>query len=233
MNEKETTVIDHFDQRSSEWSALYAKPVFQQRLRLFAESIGELVPAPKSVLDFGCGSGVISCELARRGYNITGVDAAPGMVQSARDNASKLGISGIEFRVTDPVGSELPDAYYDAVICSSVLEYVAEERQLVENLIRTIKPGGTLLISVPNAHSLVGLIEDMLVSLKVRSRGKTADVHFANKRYSTQDIADMFGGNGKREIKTTYFELPLFGKLGEMMSQGKYFGVLALVNVSI
>ena len=233
MNEKKSAVIDHFDQRSSEWSSLYSKPVFQQRLRLFIKSIEGLTPAPKNVLDFGCGSGVISCELAKRGYQVTGVDAAPGMVQSASASALNQGIANIEFKTADPAGEGLPEAHYDAVICSSVLEYVPDDDLLVSNLLRTITPGGTLLISIPNAHSVIGMLEDLLVNLKVRARGKTADVQFANKRYSDQDILQLFDGNRSRAISKTYFEMPVLGKVGEMLSGNKYFGVLTLVKVSV
>lgn len=232
MNEKKSAVIDHFNQRSTEWGSLYSRPVFQQRLKLFVDSVQDLTPAPANVLDFGCGSGVISCELAKHGYKVTGVDAASGMVQSASENASKQDIANIEFSSIDSAGNGLPDAKYDAVVCSSVLEYVPNDEHLVLNLMRTLSPGGTLLISVPNAHSFIGKLEDLLVGLKVRTRGKTADVQFANKRYSEKDILTLFGANRSNEISVTYFELPLLGKLGEVMSRSKYFGVLTLVKVS-
>ncbi len=50
-------------------------------------------PAPVSILDLGCGSGRMTLELARRGYDMIGVDGCPEMLSVARDEAERAGLS--------------------------------------------------------------------------------------------------------------------------------------------
>lgn len=50
---------------------------------------------PSLVLDLGCGTGVITLELARRGYDMTGVDLSSEMLGAAKENAEKMGIGDV------------------------------------------------------------------------------------------------------------------------------------------
>ena len=60
-----------------------------------------------------------------------------------------------EFRqIKDICETGLPDATFDGVVCSSVLEYVSDPRAALVELWRLLKPNGLLLVSVPNAHPI-------------------------------------------------------------------------------
>lgn len=73
---------------------------------------------PSLVLDLGCGTGVITLELARRGYDMTGIDISPEMLDEARENAAEVGLSGdILWLCQDMCGFELYGTV-DAVIAT-------------------------------------------------------------------------------------------------------------------
>lgn len=231
MSEQKTSPVDHFSARAPEWHLLYAKPAFRQRFDLFLNSVKSVCQPPATILDFGCGAGVMASELARRGYTVTGVDAASGMVEASTRYAEQNNIQNIEFRQTDIVGADLPDNTYDVVICSSVIEYVKEDEEMARNLVRAIKPGGYIFISVPNKRSLLGKMEDMVSSLGFRKGDSgDADVLFANKRYSASEFAGILLKNGITQVGHNYFECPFLGRLGWLLSKSSLIGVMNLVS---
>jgi magnesium-protoporphyrin O-methyltransferase len=87
------------------------------------QSLG--LPKGATVLDAGCGTGLFSIRLARNGYRVKSVDIAAQMVDKARIDAEKSGVSGnIDFEVNT---IESVTGTYDAVVCFDVLiHYPAE-----------------------------------------------------------------------------------------------------------
>lgn len=74
---------------------------------------------PWSILDAGCGTGVFSLALARRGWQVTAVDIAPQMVAAARE---RVGAAGLADRATFLAGDlEVVEGTFDAVACFDVL----------------------------------------------------------------------------------------------------------------
>lgn len=231
MTEQKQSPVDHFSARAPEWHLLYAKPAFRQRFDLFLNGVQSVSQPPARVLDFGCGAGVMACELARRGYTVMGVDAATGMVEASTKYAQTNKIDNISFKQTDTVGASLPKNEFDVVICSSVIEYVKQDEELASNLVAALKPGGHIFISVPNQRSLLGKLEDMVSSLGFRKGGSgDADVSYANKRYSAKAFAAMLKQNGIAGIQHTYFECPFIGRIGWLFSKSSLIGVMNLVS---
>jgi SAM-dependent methyltransferase len=96
------------------------------------------------VLDVGCGSGLLACELLRAGYAVHGVDASPAMISLAREHALAATFEVVR------LPSSLPEA--DAVVSTGhVLNYLDTPdhiaRALAE-LARAVRPGGVLAIDL-------------------------------------------------------------------------------------
>lgn len=108
------------------------------------------------ILDVGCGSGRHLAEAARY-ENITayGVDlGVPDLVQArARlEFHEKVGATGggpWALIQADVTCLPFPAAYFDVVICSEVLEHIPDHLAAISELVRVLKPGGDLLVSVP------------------------------------------------------------------------------------
>ena len=85
---------------------------------------------PELVLDLGCGTGTLMLELARRGYDMTGVDSSPEMLAKARENAESAGIENVLWLCQDMSAFELYGTV-DAVIstCDS-LNYLTKTDEL-------------------------------------------------------------------------------------------------------
>jgi glycosyltransferase involved in cell wall biosynthesis/ubiquinone/menaquinone biosynthesis C-methylase UbiE len=108
------------------------------------------VPRGARVLDFGCGPGRLSMLLARAGYRVHGVDPSEGMIEQA--HALIQDGLAMEFEQGADAAA-LETGAYDAVVCSSVIEYVAKPRGLLDELHRALRPSGILIVSFANRAS--------------------------------------------------------------------------------
>ncbi len=102
--------------------------------------------AGKTVLDVGCGAGLLCEPLARLGATATGIDAAPENIAVAVQHATGAGLA-IEYRCGE-VGKI--KRRYDLVTSMEVIEHVADPAEFVVALASRLAPDGLLILSTPN-----------------------------------------------------------------------------------
>ncbi len=101
------------------------------------------------VLDIGCGNGVnVSLPVAERGFKVTGIDPHGPSIEAAR---SWRILPNIRF-LKENFSEHRAERLYDFVILSDVLEHVPDPELAIQAALRNLKPGGEVLISVPNGH---------------------------------------------------------------------------------
>jgi 2-polyprenyl-6-hydroxyphenyl methylase/3-demethylubiquinone-9 3-methyltransferase len=100
-----------------------------------------LQPETLSVLDVGCGGGILSEEFAKIGCRVTGLDPSAPSLETARKHAAMQGLV-IEYH--QAYGESIPfDANsFDVVICCDVLEHVDDLEKTIHEVARVLKPGG-------------------------------------------------------------------------------------------
>ncbi|MEZ0324489.1 MAG: methyltransferase domain-containing protein [Fimbriimonas sp.] len=126
------------------------------------------IVAGASILDVGCGTGRHSIELARRGFQVTGLDLSSGMLDQARKNAGSLPIEWVQADATDfDLGSR-----FDAAICLcegavGLIEKGedAERHDLAifRNIAQSLKPNAPFLLTALNAYSTIRQMSDQHV----------------------------------------------------------------------
>jgi|SRR5215472_1180345 len=118
----------------------------------FLEAVLAVTPPSGYILDYGCGPGRLARLIGQRGFRVHGVDPSKGMIDEAR----KLRLDGtaVTFEICADSGDDLASNRYDAVVCSSVIEYVENCAHLLLNFRRCLKKGGTLILSYANRNSL-------------------------------------------------------------------------------
>jgi len=157
--------VAYFDEMSTLWDSLYApNGSMKWRLAAIRRQLQTYVPRGGRILDFGCGTGDISSHCASAGYNVDGIDFSTKMVARARARFRKESIRFQE--CSNTLKLPFPDALYDGIICSSVLEYVVPLQAQLRELGRVCKDGGRAIMTVPDlAHPLRWLegLERLLV----------------------------------------------------------------------
>ncbi len=148
-----------FDHKAAGWPAKYAADgPFVGRLTSLARTVTGLAEPGGAVLDLGCGSGELARHLAAGGYRVTGCDIAPEMLRRAA--AADVG-HAVRWIRLEPCWRTLPfaDASLDAVIASSVLEYVADPRTVLAECARVLRPSGIMVCTVPDMTHPVRWLE--------------------------------------------------------------------------
>ena len=103
------------------------------------------------ILDLGCGEGRNSLLFTAENETY-GLDICPKRMLLNEENA--LDKSYRTLMVSNAINLPFPEASFDIVICTEVIEHVSEARQLVEEINRVLKEGGKLILSTPNLVSL-------------------------------------------------------------------------------
>lgn len=107
------------------------------------------------VLDFGCGDGWVSINLARQGHDVYGIDISIELVNKARKWAEESGLSQ-KAHFEEMAGENLvfQKNYFDAVVGSAVLHHTDFEMAL-NSIYRVLKPGGTGLFIEPMNQNIL------------------------------------------------------------------------------
>jgi SAM-dependent methyltransferase len=105
------------------------------------------VPSGKvlDILDVGCGSGENSLALAAKGHRLHGIDISPAAIERYRHHGFDGRAENLE------TGIDFPDAHFDLVFCSEVIEHMTSPERLAAEMCRVLKPAGLLVLSTPNS----------------------------------------------------------------------------------
>lgn len=110
-----------------------------------------------SLLDVGCGGGLIAEPMRRLGFEVTAVDASSENIGTARAHAQTMGLD-IAYRAATVEQLEAEGAGpFDVVLTMEVIEHVADPEAFVRACSRLVKPGGLMIVATLN-RSLKGLL---------------------------------------------------------------------------
>lgn len=166
---------------------------------------------PLRVLDAGSGRGDLAAALARRHphWHVMGVDLALDRAAYAIEAANHLGLKNLEFRIGDLTNLGFENEF-DVIVSSDVLEHIEDDRTVLRNLFRALRPDGHLIVTSPSIpqrkHLPLVRWRERSISFSAREYGHVRD------GYSTRDIDDKFREAGGRVV-STYFTFGFFGTL--------------------
>lgn len=146
------------------------RAVIENRWRVFADAIEQWAAAngaaPARLLDAGCGDGINLALLSRfvkeLGWptKVTGADYSPLRIGRARTTSADLlrtSVTALGFK----------DGSFDVIICNQVLEHVPDDQGALLELRRVLRPGGLLIIGVPNEGSPLGLLRNRVLQRSI------------------------------------------------------------------
>ena len=138
-----------YDRESVAWERRRNEPPHRELVERTAGELANVVAPPGPVADLGCGPGAHALALARRGYDVVGVDGSPRMVQVARRRAAR-DAAVATFDVYDVRGPlRFADASLGGVLAILVLQHLRNPATFIAEIRRCLRPGGHLLITAP------------------------------------------------------------------------------------
>lgn len=164
------------------------------------------------VLDVGCGHGLYSLDLARRGATLIGCDLDRGALSDAHRASEGLGLEvRAGFLVADGASLPLPEGEFDLVVCNCVLEHIADDGAALAAMTRVLRPGGILYLTVDSASPdlALGFLEDLPAAIRVRLlrpgvvaapsvleglEARLDDLYFVQRRYWKDELTAMLAG---------------------------------------
>jgi ubiquinone/menaquinone biosynthesis C-methylase UbiE len=143
MSEPQST---YFDQAAATWDD---NPV---RVALMKAVTGRIVrevqPTPKmDMLDYGCGTGLVSVFLAPHVGTVTAADSCEGMLTVLRQKIDGMGSQTIRAVRLDLERDPVPDDRYDLIVTNMVMHHVADTEEMLRKFHRLLRSGGVLCVS--------------------------------------------------------------------------------------
>jgi len=152
-----TRAVDYHNELARTWEERYDRGSFKRREQVVKAFILEQPLASRHWLDAGCGTGRLSRLLAANGANVVAVDGAEEMLAIGRELAGASALTDrLRFEHIEDV-NHLPFATssFDGALCSSVIEYLRDPCGCLREFARVLRPGGALIVSVPNRKSVL------------------------------------------------------------------------------
>jgi ubiquinone/menaquinone biosynthesis C-methylase UbiE len=206
--------LDKILDRFTETADVFAKTVritrVEEGLRLAGHATAGLPNADKMLaIDVACGPGTFTRPLAGHVGKAIGVDLTPAMVEKARAEAARDGITNIEFVSGDIYALPFAENFADIVSCGYAFHHMTEPERALAEMTRVVRPGGRLAItdiivpagcdeafqnsvervrdpshtstqSIANFHSMIGSLGLRMVSEHVHDNWHDFDVRMRN-----------------------------------------------------
>jgi ubiquinone/menaquinone biosynthesis C-methylase UbiE len=171
-------VEQYYNAHAARYEAKFARPLVDQIKRREEEDIlsflFEHLPQRGRLLELGCGTGLFTLPVARRGYAVTASDVSSGMLAETERKLQDSGLDNVAL-VTADCDSEdgFPSEMsgFDGVFGIGLLEYITAPDRLFARVFRMLKPGGVAILTAPTvSFSGFGYYVSSLVRKHLRMR---------------------------------------------------------------
>jgi methionine biosynthesis protein MetW len=177
------------------------------------------------ILDVGCGSGSLARRLNANGHTVDGITISEEELRQAKPFVRKVFLYNLEGGL--PV--EIPDGEYDYVICSHVLEHIAYPQKLLTDILRVLKPGGSLIVALPNVMHYKSRLRLMAGRFDYTDAGIWDYTHV--RWYTVDSAKEMLSKSGftiTRDLVTG--ELPLNSVAKRVLPPGLRKGIYGFLT---
>src|SRR5262249_8907115 len=192
-NGEAVATVEFFNQSADEYYRRYEEnSPAGYALRVRREKVLELFDRPGGkVLDVGCGPAVMTQAMLERGCSFWGVDPSPRMIEISRKLFQEN--ERVHFLSGDAMRMDFPDGQFDAVLCMGVIDALDDRHQAVREMLRVLKPRGTLIVPFTNFSSpysrwklyifypVVSVLKRIRAAAAVRSRRQDLWAHMKKR----------------------------------------------------
>jgi SAM-dependent methyltransferase len=209
-NNKERSTVEHWDAvyrnaRSVQHLYLYNQQLLDAIVRTLGDDLHQ-----KQILEVGCGKAKESLELSKRGASVTGVDTSPNAIGLLQEHIVQSSSSMVAI-LCDGRSLPFPEGQFDLVFSQGVIEHFDDPLPLLLEQFRVLKPGGSVIVEVPNRYNVYTLYKQVLMAIGRWPPGWET-------QYSPADLACVLRAAGfalERTIGWDTFILRAFRKIGK------------------
>lgn len=169
-------------------------------MQRYANEVTSHVSKDANILEVAPGPGYLSIELAKKGFNVTGVEISPDFVKIEKDNAKEANVS-VDFKEGNASNLPCKDNFFNFIICSAAFKNFKEPIKVLHEMHRVLKEGGISLIIDMNHESTAKDIKNEISRTGVKGFDKYF-VKFAFKTFLRQ------GAYTKEGFETLLKETP-------------------------
>lgn len=204
------------------------------------------IHAPMRVLDLPCGQGRHSIELARRGYEVTGVDLTPSLLDLARERAQAAGVV-VDWRLGDmrePIAGERFDMVLNLFTSFGYFADEGDDRKVAQAAASMLEPGGRFVVEVINGERVMANFEERewypvgdIVVLERRSLDRSTrrmvverTVHVDGTSEVDTHVVRLYGPRELESIlrQAAFDEVDLFGDWNGVAASERSLRVIAV-----
>jgi len=218
-NEKKNTEFEHFSSLANDWWSKNGKfkilhEIQAIRIKYILETLNKKNLNNTTVLDIGCGGGLVSEGLSKIGATVTGIDFIKENIKVARMHAKKNNLK-INYFVKD-FEKEKITSKYDVIIILEVLEHLKNWEEFIKKIKLNLNKNGTLIISTINRNLVSKFLtldigENLLKLIPLNT-------HTFYKFIKPEELEQVLSSNNFENIKfkgLTYNALKLKWKISE------------------
>ncbi|GFZ93367.1 methyltransferase type 11 [Paenibacillus marchantiophytorum] len=165
---------------TAKWYDKNSRKSRMTQMQDYANEIATLVSKRANILEVAPGPGYLSIELAKKGFNVTGVEISADFVKIEKNNANEANVS-VDFKEGNASNLPSEDNFFDFIVCSAAFKNFKDPSKALCEMYRVLKEGGTSLIIDMN-HEATS--ED--INNEIRQTGmKGFDKHFVKFAFKT------------------------------------------------
>lgn len=166
----------------------------------------DLVPPNSRVLDLGCGDGTIGQILENKGCQVIGVEENRNLAKIAKQKLSKVIIGDLEEKkILEQISKE---PKFDVIFASAILEHLKRPEVVLKNLIKSLKEGGIIIITLPNIAYWRIRWELLMGRFNYTESGILDRGHL--RFFTVKSAIQFIESDCKLKIDKLDFEFPLF-----------------------
>ncbi len=209
-------VSTHFDSVAEGYANAYKDGsffsyFFNRRLEIVLDSLNKYEQA--TILDVGCGPGMMAEYSIEKGFEFFGIDISEKMIDECINNFGYA--SSTHFSVGKLQKLEFPDSSFDVVLCMGALEYV--ERDEIEDalseMLRVLKPEGQIIMSLMNKNSFFAWHRRLRGKILKKLKGRDIQAESyddLSRPFDESSIRTLLSLNQLSNIKTVRFGLNIY-----------------------
>lgn len=199
MREKRSA-IEFYNEIAKRFDSNYkSSSSFMERFHVWVKLFSLFLKPDDKVMDLGCGSGIFSMYLAKTGCQVTGVDGSVAMIELCQEknqysNATFL-VETLPFHDVSRYGN------HDALIASSLLEYIDNIDLMLNQMNCLLKKNGYLFVSMPNQQGFYRRFEKLLFPII----GHPRYFAYVKHRYTKDAFDELMKKHGFKSVATQYY----------------------------